>query len=208
MSINKSDDAVAEYLHELELRLSGLPVLQRRELLADLDAHIINERIERGAVSEGEVLEILERLGSPEVVAAAAYEEAGLLLPVGVAAGRRLPPIPPPPDEPPFRDAGAPPPFGGSAYAGPPPLFGPPLSPPPFIGHPPAKSPAGSGTRIAVVLAIVTAVFIAFGCLAGSFLLARQAEPESAVPPELVATAPVPAEPADTAPVPPPLPGG
>jgi len=77
MNSNKTDDAVAEYLREIELRLAGLPLLQRRELLADLRAHIATERLERSAQSEGEVLEILERLGSPEEVAAAAYEEAG-----------------------------------------------------------------------------------------------------------------------------------
>ena len=70
-------DVVGEYLREVELRLSGLPLLQRRELLADLEAHITTARQERGAHSEGELIEILERLGSPEVVAAAAYEEAG-----------------------------------------------------------------------------------------------------------------------------------
>jgi len=77
MSGNMTDDAVSEYLRDIELRLAGLPVLQRRELLADLRAHIATERLERGVNSEGEVLEILERLGSPEEVAAAAYEEAG-----------------------------------------------------------------------------------------------------------------------------------
>jgi hypothetical protein len=77
MSMNKTDDAVSEYLHEIGARLHGLPLLQRRELLADLAAHIANERAERHAQSEGEILEILERLGSPEVVAAAAFQEAG-----------------------------------------------------------------------------------------------------------------------------------
>ena len=77
MSSNMTDDAVTEYLREVEVRLAGLPLLQRRELLADLRAHIATERLERGAGSEGEVLEILERLGSPEEVAAAAHEEAG-----------------------------------------------------------------------------------------------------------------------------------
>jgi uncharacterized membrane protein len=77
MSTNKTDDAVTEYLREVEVRLGSLPLLQRRELLADLEAHIANERSERNVQSEGEVLEILERLGSPEVVAAAAWEEAG-----------------------------------------------------------------------------------------------------------------------------------
>jgi uncharacterized membrane protein len=94
MSVNKTDDAVSEYLHEVGLRLGGLPLLQRRELLADLEAHIANERAERNVQSEGEVLEILERLGSPEVVAAAAYQEAG-----------PPPPIAPPPTAPPARMA-------------------------------------------------------------------------------------------------------
>jgi len=97
MSSDRRDDAVAfdrlvaEYLNELEQRLNGLPVLQRRELLSDLEAHIVNERAERGVTSEVELLAVLERLGAPEVVAAAAYEEAGLpeptvqLTPVGAA---------------------------------------------------------------------------------------------------------------------------
>jgi hypothetical protein len=76
MSTNRTD-VVGEYLREVELRLSGLPLLQRRELLADLEAHIAAAREERGARAEGELIEILERLGSPEVVAAAAYQEAG-----------------------------------------------------------------------------------------------------------------------------------
>ena len=73
----KHTDVVAEYLHEVDLRLAGLPVLQRRELLADLAAHIASERAERNLTTEGELIEVLERLGAPEVVAAAAHEEAG-----------------------------------------------------------------------------------------------------------------------------------
>jgi uncharacterized membrane protein len=73
----KNTDVVAEYLHEVDLRLTGLPVLQRRELLADLAAHIATERTERNIQTEGELIEVLEKLGSPEVVANAAYEEAG-----------------------------------------------------------------------------------------------------------------------------------
>ncbi|GAA0793948.1 HAAS signaling domain-containing protein [Spirilliplanes yamanashiensis] len=72
-----SDDAVREYLRAVDLRLGGLPLLQRRELVTDLETHIAAVRADRGAHSEGEVLEILERLGSPDVVAAAAYAEAG-----------------------------------------------------------------------------------------------------------------------------------
>ena len=85
----KHADVVAEYLHEVDLRLSGLPVLQRRELLADLAAHIATERTERDIKTEGELIEVLERLGSPEVVAAAAYEEAGAYPPVPAARRRR-----------------------------------------------------------------------------------------------------------------------
>ncbi|WP_250002297.1 hypothetical protein [Actinoplanes sp. M2I2] len=73
----RQNDVVTEYLHEVDQRLAGLPVLQRRELLADLAAHIAAEQAERHLASEGEVIEVLERLGSPEVVAAAAHEEAG-----------------------------------------------------------------------------------------------------------------------------------
>ncbi|XVV13097.1 HAAS signaling domain-containing protein [Actinoplanes sp. CA-131856] len=76
MKTNHSD-VVAEYLREVDQRLAGLPVLQRRELLADLAAHIATERDERNLASEGEVIEVLERLGSPEAIAAAAHEEAG-----------------------------------------------------------------------------------------------------------------------------------
>jgi uncharacterized membrane protein len=73
----KNTDVVAEYLHEVDVRLAGLPVLQRRELLADLAAHIASERAERNIRTEGELIEVLERLGSPDVVAAAAHEEFG-----------------------------------------------------------------------------------------------------------------------------------
>ena len=73
----KQNDVVSEYLREVDQRLAGIPVLQRRELLADLEAHIAAERAERNVSGEGELIEILERLGSPEVVAAAAHEEAG-----------------------------------------------------------------------------------------------------------------------------------
>ena len=94
MSTNRTD-VVGEYLHEVELRLGGLPLLQRRELLADLESHIAAARAE-GTVSEIELIEVLERLGSPEVVAAAAYEENG--------GARAVPPrpayVPPPPAAP------------------------------------------------------------------------------------------------------------
>ena len=190
MSSNKTDNAVAEYLHELELRLSGLPVLQRRELLAEIEAHISNERVERAVASESDVLELLERLGSPEVVAAAAYEEAGIgdtrrqvLAYAGAtrAAVRPLPPIPPPPDSPPPAYAAGPfppaAPFGQSSYAGyspfdgPPPVVGPPFAPPPA-----PKQESSTGLRVVVGVAIAAVVFVLLGCLAGAFMLTSGAE--------------------------------
>ncbi|MET0422553.1 MAG: hypothetical protein ABW046_01675 [Actinoplanes sp.] len=87
----KNIDVVAEYLHEVDLRLAGLPVLQRRELLADLAAHIESERAERNLRTEGELIEVLERLGAPEVVAAAAHEEAGVRPQPAVAPRRKWP---------------------------------------------------------------------------------------------------------------------
>jgi len=86
-------DVVAEYLREIDLRLAGLPVLQRRELLADLAAHIETERAERHLQGEAELIEVLERLGSPEVVARAAYEEAGPLPPIAAPPSPPLPPV-------------------------------------------------------------------------------------------------------------------
>jgi HAAS domain-containing protein len=79
---SKQTDVVGAYLHEVDLRLSGLPLLQRRELLADLAAHVATERTEREIQTEGELIEVLERLGSPEAVAASAYAEAGPYRPV------------------------------------------------------------------------------------------------------------------------------
>ncbi len=73
----QQDDVVTQYLREVEQRVADLPLLQRRELLADLAAHIEAERTERDVQTESELIEILERLGSPEVVAAAAFEQAG-----------------------------------------------------------------------------------------------------------------------------------
>lgn len=224
MSSDKTGDAVAEYLYELELRLSGLPVLQRRELLADLEAHITNERAERGGISESELLEILERLGSPEVVAAAAYEEAGLRQPhsldgrplaaaqsafagapsfagAGAGAGRSLPPVPPPPDAPP---AVGPYPPGGPGFTEQPPYAAQPpfLASPPFTGPPyfemPAAEPAGkTGVRIVAAVAIVAAIFIVLACLGGVFLL-RSSAPQ---PDVATVDAPQPDAPTTVAPI-------
>ena len=127
MSSNTTDHVVAEYLRELESRLGGLPVLQRRELLADVEAHIANERVERSLATEAEVLEMLERLGSPEVVAAAAYEEAEMSggQPL-VSAGRQSSP-----DRHPVSASVSPAGVVPPAYAPPAPAVAPVVPPPP-----------------------------------------------------------------------------
>jgi hypothetical protein len=209
MSSDKTNDAVAEYLHELELRLTGLPVLQRRELLAEIAAHISNERVERGVTSEGELLELLERLGSPEVVAAAAYEEAGMAEPVLSYAGatsaarRPLPAVPPPPDSPPPAYAGPFPPgpgFARSSYA-PPPVAGPPFAPPPPI----RKPDDNSGLRVVIGAAIAVVVFVILGCLVGAFTLTRGSTIDEAPAVSVVPGTEAPLEPdaPDVVPVPP-----
>lgn len=195
MSSDKTNDAVAEYLRELELRLSGLPVLQRRELLAEIEAHINNERFERAVASESDILELLERLGSPEVVAAAAYEEAGLgdtsrqqvLAYAGAtrAAVRPLPPIPPPPDSPPPAYAAGPfPPaagFGQSSYAGHRPFDAPPpVAGPPFAPAPAPKQESETGFRVLVAVAIAAVVVVLLGCLAGGLFMAQGATVDEA----------------------------
>lgn len=95
MTNTTSDEAVREYLRAVDRRLGGLPLLQRRELINDLESHIAAVRAERGANSEGEVLEILERLGSPEVVAAAAYAEAGPQSSFPLPPVQPMPPVAP-----------------------------------------------------------------------------------------------------------------
>ena len=204
---DKTNDAVAEYLHELELRLTGLPVLQRRELLAEIAAHISNERVERGVTSEGELLELLERLGSPEVVAAAAYEEAGMAEPVLSYAGatsaarRPLPAVAPPPDSPPPAYAGpyAPDPgFARSSYA-PPPVAGPPFAPPPPI----RKPDDNSGLRVVVAAGIVAVVMALLGCVAGAFFLTQGASVDAPAV-SVVPGTETPPEPGEPTTVPPP----
>jgi hypothetical protein len=172
---DKTNDAVAEYLHELELRLTGLPVLQRRELLAEIAAHISTERVDRGVTSESDLLELLERLGSPEVVAAAAYEEAGMLEPRLVHAGparvaaRPLPAIPPPDDR-----RGPFPPFSGHRPYSAPPVAGPPLAPPPA-----PTQESNTGLRVVIGIAIASVVVVLLGCLAGGFLMVRSSGAEA-----------------------------
>jgi len=155
MKTNQTD-VVAEYLREVEQRLAGLPLLQRRELLADLAAHIDTERAERGLRTEGELIEVLERLGSPEVVAAAAYEEAGT--------------------QPPAPDGYASPGHAGTAY----PQSAFPATPYPYPPATPAGRKRFPGWAVAAIVIAVLTVLLA---CAGAFLLVRNSTPSEPVAP-------------------------
>lgn len=91
MIVNKSDALVEDYLDELEKELAGLAPRERRELVEDLTEHIRSERAELETDSEAGVRQILDRLGSPATVAAAARAES----PGSVAApgGRSRPSV-------------------------------------------------------------------------------------------------------------------
>ena len=81
-----SDRLVEAYLNELATEAVVLPAGRRAELLADMKAHIAEARA-GGAATEDEVREVLQRLGRPSEIVAAATD--GL---VQVEIGPRLRP--------------------------------------------------------------------------------------------------------------------
>lgn len=68
-----SDRLVDAYLKELAREAEPLPAGRRDELLADMRAHIAEARA-AGATSEDEVRQVLQRLGHPRDIVAAATE--------------------------------------------------------------------------------------------------------------------------------------
>lgn len=72
------DSLVEDYLNDVDSRLQGVAKSQRQELLGDLQTHINQLRADEQADSEADVRNILDRLGTPETVAAAARTEAGI----------------------------------------------------------------------------------------------------------------------------------
>lgn len=74
--MNEVDALVSAYLNRLAeaATAAGLPADRRDELLTEVAAHI-DEARSMGAVSEAEVRDVLDRLGTPtEIVTAAAYD--------------------------------------------------------------------------------------------------------------------------------------
>ena len=72
---SNSDLIVEQYLRAVEKQLTGVPATQRTELLSDLSVHIDSSREALTEETEAQVRQILERLGSPETVAAAARQD-------------------------------------------------------------------------------------------------------------------------------------
>ncbi|MFC4069815.1 HAAS signaling domain-containing protein [Actinoplanes subglobosus] len=76
--MTQTDELVAAYLARVERAASRLPAGRREELIADLREHIEIARAESGAESEAEVRTILDRLGDPESIVAAADTQTDL----------------------------------------------------------------------------------------------------------------------------------
>jgi len=73
MNVN-ADPLVEDYLRHLEAVASGLPEYRREELLAEIRAHLDEALRQVPAGDETAVRSVLDRLGSPEEIVAAAAE--------------------------------------------------------------------------------------------------------------------------------------
>jgi uncharacterized membrane protein len=99
--MTQTDELVAAYLARVERAASRLPAGRREELIADLREHIEIARAESEAQTEAEVRTILDRLGDPESIVAAADTQTDL---------PRVPPAAPYPPASPYPPAGPYPP--------------------------------------------------------------------------------------------------
>jgi hypothetical protein len=81
------DQLAADYLRRLEAALAGAPPDRRHELLEEIGAHLAEARAELPADDERAVRELLDRLGEPGEIAAAALVEADAGAPDDAPAG-------------------------------------------------------------------------------------------------------------------------
>jgi hypothetical protein len=72
MTTSNTNELVAAYLRRLEQAANSLPRSRRTELVAEIREHIDDALLEAGAADEVAVRNVLERLGPPEEIAAAA----------------------------------------------------------------------------------------------------------------------------------------
>jgi hypothetical protein len=73
-----AEQAVKEYLHELDLELRDLPRSRRQELLGEIHEHIDSALADSPALDEAEVRNVLDRLGDPSDIAEAARQRFGV----------------------------------------------------------------------------------------------------------------------------------
>ena len=168
--MTQTDELVAAYLARVERAASRLPAARREELLGDLREHIEIARAQSEAVTEAQVRTILDRLGDPESIVAAADTQTDL-----PPAGPATPP--PPAGYPPIADypphAGYPPHPGYPSHAGYPP--------------PPPMTP-GSGLRVLwLSLAGLAVLALLAFCLGTALFGVRNEAPAEPAP---VATVP------------------
>lgn len=117
MDFVMADPVVDDYLRRLDDAARILPDERRRELVEEISAHIAESRA--GDAGEAEVRTLLDRLGEPEEIVAAARDEETLDQPLGPAAGA---PTPPPPSSVHGRSGYGDRPPGAPTYAAVPPM--------------------------------------------------------------------------------------
>jgi eukaryotic-like serine/threonine-protein kinase len=77
MTMTGLDGIVDDYLHRLDAALLQLPAAERDQIHAEITEHIAQARATLPTQSEAAIRELLDRLGDPEVIAAAALTDAG-----------------------------------------------------------------------------------------------------------------------------------
>jgi hypothetical protein len=74
MTSTTVDGLVADYLRQPRMAASGLPRASRRQLIAEITEHLREARAELADPDQAAVRELLDRIGRPEDIAAAAAE--------------------------------------------------------------------------------------------------------------------------------------
>ena len=76
--IQTTDELIRDYLDDLDAELAELPRAARREVVAEISAHIDELRSELRSEGEPDVRELLDRVGDPADIAADARERFGI----------------------------------------------------------------------------------------------------------------------------------
>jgi uncharacterized membrane protein len=75
MSAPHADQLVSDYLERLDSALASVPAARREEILDEIAQHIADERSRLETESDTDLLNLLDRIGDPSEVAAAAGDE-------------------------------------------------------------------------------------------------------------------------------------